>query len=44
MGIASSRTPNPTRARMKSLMTHTVFGFGLWACALGVSYALRGPA
>ena len=37
LGIASSKTPNPTKARLKSLMTHTVFGVGLWACALGVS-------
>jgi hypothetical protein len=44
LGIASSKTPNPTQARMKSLMTHTVFGVGLWVCALGVSYALRGLA
>ena len=41
LGIASSRTPNPTQARLKSLMTHAVFGVGLWVCALGVSYALR---
>ena len=44
LGIASSKTPNPTQARLKSLMTHTVFGVGLWVCALGVSYALRGLA
>jgi DUF2938 family protein len=41
LGIASSKTPNPTQARLKSLMTHTVFGFGLYVCALGVSYVLR---
>ena len=40
-GIAASRTPNPTQARLKSLVTHTVFGVGLYACALGVSYVLR---
>jgi hypothetical protein len=44
LGIASSKTPNPTQTRLKSLMTHTVFGVGLWVCALGVSYALRGLA
>jgi hypothetical protein len=44
LGIASSRTPNPTQARLKSLMTHTVFGVGLYVCALGVSYLLRAPA
>lgn len=40
LGIASSKTPNPTQARLKSLMTHAVFGVGLWTCALGVSYLL----
>ncbi len=40
LGMASSRTPYPTQARLKSLMTHTVFGVGLYVCALGVSYAL----
>ncbi len=40
-GIAASRTPHPTQARLKSLVTHTVFGIGLYVCALGVSYALR---
>lgn len=38
LGMAASRTPNPTQARLKSLVTHTVFGFGLYVCALGVSY------
>lgn len=41
LGIASSRTPKPTQARLKSLGTHTVFGVGLYVCALGVSYLLR---
>ena len=41
LGIAASRTPKPTQARLKSLVTHTVFGVGLYICALGVSYALR---
>jgi hypothetical protein len=40
LGIASSRTPKPTQARLKSLGTHTVFGIGLYVCALGVSYLL----
>jgi hypothetical protein len=38
LGIAASKTPKPARARLKSLMTHTVFGFGLYVCALGVNY------
>jgi hypothetical protein len=40
-GIAASRTANPTQARLKSLVTHIVFGVGLYVCALGVSYVLR---
>ncbi len=40
-GIAASKTPNPTQARLKSLMTHTVFGVGLYVCAVGASYVLR---
>jgi uncharacterized membrane protein YagU involved in acid resistance len=41
LGIAASRTPKPMGARLKSLVTHTVFGVGLYVCALGVSYVLR---
>jgi uncharacterized membrane protein YagU involved in acid resistance len=41
LGIAASRTPKPWRARLKSLATHTVFGVGLYVCALGVSYVLQ---
>jgi hypothetical protein len=41
LGIASSRTPNPAQARLKSLVTHSVFGVGLYVCALGVSNVLR---
>jgi uncharacterized membrane protein YagU involved in acid resistance len=39
-GIASARAPDPTQARLKSLATHTVFGIGLYLCAVGVSYLL----
>jgi hypothetical protein len=41
LGVASSRAANPTQARLKSLLTHTVFGVGLYVSALGVSYVLR---
>jgi hypothetical protein len=41
LGIASSKTPKPAQARLKSLATHTVFGLGLYLCAVGVSYLLR---
>ena len=40
LGIAASRTPKPAQARLKSLATHTVFGVGLYVCALGVGYVL----
>ena len=36
-GIAGARTRDPTRARVKSLATHTVFGIGLYAIALVLS-------
>lgn len=32
-GVAASRTPNPGAARLQSLITHAVFGFGLWVAA-----------
>ena len=41
LGIAASRTPRPAQARLKSLMTHTVFGIGMYSCALIVSHAMR---
>lgn len=41
LGVAASKTPKPTQARLKSLATHTVFGVGLYLSGLGVSYALR---
>ena len=41
LGIAASRTPKPTHARLKSLVTHTAFGGGMYVCAIGVSYVLR---
>ncbi|MEO7794542.1 MAG: DUF2938 domain-containing protein [Thermoanaerobaculia bacterium] len=41
LGIGASRTPHPARARLKSLMTHTVFGVGLYLCALGARYVLH---
>jgi hypothetical protein len=33
LGIASAKTPHPNRARLKSLMTHSVFGVGLYVSA-----------
>ena len=40
LGIAASKTPKPMQARLKSVVTHTIFGVGLYVCALGVSYVL----
>jgi hypothetical protein len=31
LGVAASRTPNPAAARLRSMTTHAVFGFGLYA-------------
>jgi hypothetical protein len=36
-GIAASRTPRPGSARLHSLITHAVFGLGLYASAVAVS-------
>jgi hypothetical protein len=41
LGVASSRSPNPTRARLKSLMTHSVFGLGLYLAAVAAMLARR---
>jgi hypothetical protein len=30
MGIAAAKTAKPTHARLRSLMNHVVFGFGLY--------------
>lgn len=32
-GIAASRTPRPNAARVRSLVTHTVYGLGMYATA-----------
>jgi len=41
LGVASSRTPHPAQARLKSLVTHTVFGVGLYLCAVGMAFVMR---
>lgn len=40
LGVASSKTRNPNKARLKSLMTHTVFGLGLYVWAYLLSRVL----
>jgi hypothetical protein len=37
LGVASAKTPNPTKARLKSLGTHFVFGIGIYLSALALS-------
>ena len=37
LGLASAKTANPTRARLKSLATHFVFGVGMYLTALAIS-------
>lgn len=41
-GIAASKTPNPNASRLRSILTHTVFGIGLYGSAL-LSVLLIGP-
>jgi hypothetical protein len=36
LGPASSKTPRPWQARLKSLVTHAVFGLGLYLSALAL--------
>lgn len=36
-GFAASRTPRPGAARLQSLLTHTIFGLGLYLAALLVN-------
>jgi len=40
LGFAASKTPNPTQARLRSLMNHTAFGVGLYFFGLLVSWLL----
>ena len=40
LGIAASKTPNPNVARLRSLVTHSVFGVGLYASAWVVARLL----
>jgi hypothetical protein len=37
LGLAASKTPNPTQARFRSLMNHTVFGVGIYLFGLLVN-------
>ena len=44
LGAASSKTPNPTQARLRSLLNHAVFGFGLYVSALAISVVSKAYA
>jgi len=41
-GIAASKTPSPWVARLRSLITHTVFALGLYLSGLVAAAVLRG--
>lgn len=37
-GIAASKTPEPTKTRLKSLLTHSIYGIGLYVAACFINY------
>lgn len=39
LGLAARRTPRPAFARLQSLLTHAVFGLGLYAAALALRFS-----
>ena len=41
MGIAASKTPTPNAARLKSIVSHTVYGIGLYGSALLSTLLIR---
>ena len=41
-GIAASRTPNPNLSRLRSLISHTIFGVGLYLAACLAALLMRG--
>ncbi len=42
LGVAASKAPNPTAARLKSLMSHGVFGLGLYISAVTANHLSSG--
>jgi hypothetical protein len=40
-GIAASKTPTPWRNRARSLLTHAVFGAGLYTAAVAIEWIVR---
>lgn len=41
VGFAASRSPNPSAMRLRNLATHTVYGIGLYAAAVGMSVLMH---
>jgi hypothetical protein len=41
LGLASSKTANPMQARIKSMMTHIIFGIGIWLSMVAMKYLLQ---
>jgi len=39
LGVAASKAPNPAQARARSLLSHTLFGVGLYLSALALRLA-----
>jgi hypothetical protein len=37
-GVAASRMSNPSSARLQSIFTHAIFGFGLWATSWAIGH------
>jgi len=44
LGLASSKAPSPMQARLRSLMSHAVFGVGLYVSALVVNSIVKALA
>jgi len=44
LGIAASKTANPTQARLRSLMNHAAFGLGLYFSALAIGFVFEAYA
>lgn len=41
LGIAASKTPHPNAARLKSVVSHTIYGLGLYGAALLAALLIR---
>jgi hypothetical protein len=41
LGVAATKAPRPNAARLRSLMSHTIFGVGLYAAALAFALLFR---